>query len=139
LERERPISSGPTTPTIPQSIKTERTIAEFAATFRKILAGILAHVDANGVENIHIRGRTKDGGKIDVSANFWEWCVSMDLESAEQTIDLNVSTCKIKDRPKIKTRIKTGGYIDSKQKLAKLERQVQDLFQKYGQRGRVKL
>jgi hypothetical protein len=131
--RQRHGASGE--PTIPQSIKSERTLTEFTVAFRKIVSEVLERIDANGIENINLDGKTKDGKEVslDFSGSLDnEWWASLSLVLDKREIDLSVSDCKIKDHPKIKTRIKTIEYIDSKQKLAKLERQVSELFGKYG-------
>ncbi len=110
-------------------------MAEFTAAFRKIVSEVLKRIDANGIEGISIDGKTKDGKEVSLNFNGSidnDWSTNISLELDKQELDLSISDCKIKDRPKIKTRIRTSEYIDSKQKLAKLERQVSELFEKYG-------
>lgn len=114
----------------PQSIKSEKPLDDFVQTFRRIVSELLSTLGE--IESITLWGKNKAGKKISVSGGFWgDWSTNIDVEvQGGPKFKLNVHKTKIKDSPNIRTRI-SGPHIESKHDLAKFERQISEVFEKF--------
>jgi len=101
---------------------------------RQVVTAMLPSIGK--IEHIHVKGKTKSGKNISLSVTLYDWSLEFGLErQGGKNYNLKISNAKIKDHPELRTRVGLTGYgnrIVSKEDLSKLELQVRDLFQEYG-------